>query len=407
MRRPTPLLFLVVILAGVLMLREPRLAQIDDSFQSWFLAHAESELPVAAVTLIEISRKDFRSLPLLPPKGEKVQRTAPAANLTRTISPLEYALFLQAAMEFQPAVIGLEPVVVWRARDKDQEQVFLDQAMRVPKLLVGMKLGESGPRDIPTDDILSFSEVTGARGSLAEYPGVSHRPDDDIRLISTPGFVNLPNDRSDSIRTPMLFEYHGEIVPSFPLQAILLWLRTTPADVKVELGRQILLPNGWKIPLLPDGTTMVNPVAAQSVRHLTLNQLLLAAQEREAHRKPTLNLDYLRDQIILLRVADDPLQPPTGFATAIATIQDNAYIRRVPPIYGWVIVIGAAVLSWFLWRISRANFVLFAIAVTAGYSLAALNFLSAYRLWLPMFLPLVLLWFLVIVRLATPDPQTT
>ncbi|MGH7937990.1 MAG: hypothetical protein ACREFG_05740 [Chthoniobacterales bacterium] len=41
----------------------------------------------------------------------------------------------------------------------------------------------------------------------------------------------------------MLFEYRGEIVPSFPLQAILLWLRTTPSDVKVELGRQILLPN--------------------------------------------------------------------------------------------------------------------------------------------------------------------
>ena len=41
-------------------------------------------------------------------------------------------------------MIGLEPVVIWRDRDKDQEQVFIDQAMRVPKLLVGIELGGKG-----------------------------------------------------------------------------------------------------------------------------------------------------------------------------------------------------------------------------------------------------------------------
>jgi hypothetical protein len=404
MRRPSAWLILVVVLLGVLLLREPRLRRVDDLFLSWFLEHSEAQIPPAQVTLVEITRQDFRSLPILPATGNEVEKTARKKTLRRAVSPLEYALFLQAAMDFQPAVIALEPIVIWRDRDKDQEQVFIDQAMRVPKLLVGMELGDKGPRDVPSDDLLSFSQVTGARGGLAEFSGISHRPDDDIRLISTPGFTNLPADRSDRVRVPMLFEYRGEVVPSFPLQAILLWLRATPGDVRVELGKQILLPNGWKIPIHPDGTATINPVAGGSVRRLTLNQLLLAAQEHEGHREPTIDLANLKDQIVLLRIADDPLQPPNVFSTAIATIQRNAYIRRVSSIYDWAIVAAAAVFACFLRAIAKTSLVLVAIALSAGSSLLALMSLSENHLWLPTFLPLALLWFLVLVRLFMPRP---
>ncbi len=404
MRRPSAWLILVVVLLGVLILREPRLRRVDDLFLGWFLEHSEAQLPPAQVTLVEITREDFRSLPVLPANGNEVEKTARKKTLRRAVSPLEYALFLQAAMDFQPAVIALEPIVIWRDRDKDQEQVFIDQAMRVPKLLVGMELGDKGPRDVPSDDLLSFSEVTGPRGGLAEFPGISHRPDDDIRLISTPGFTNLPADRSDRVRVPMLFEYRGEVVPSFPLQAILLWLRATPGDVRIELGKQILLPNGWKIPIHPDGTATINPVAGGSVRRLTLNQLLLAAQEHEGHREPTIDLANLKDQIVLLRIADDPLQPPNVFSTAIATIQQNAYIGRVSWIYDWVIVAAAAVFACFLRGIAKTSLVLVAIALSAGSSLLALTALSENHLWLPTFLPLALLWFLVLVRLIMPRP---
>ena len=70
------------------------------------------------------------------------------------ISPLEYALFLQSVLEFQPTVVAFENILKWRERDKDQEQVFLDQAMRVPKLLLGAELTNSpdpdqAPPEIP------------------------------------------------------------------------------------------------------------------------------------------------------------------------------------------------------------------------------------------------------------------
>ena len=69
------------------------------------------------------------------------------------ISPLEYALFLQSVLEFQPTVVAFENILKWRERDKDQEQVFLDQAMRVPKLLLGAELTNSpDPDQAPPGD---------------------------------------------------------------------------------------------------------------------------------------------------------------------------------------------------------------------------------------------------------------
>ncbi len=276
--------------------------------------------------------------------------------------------------------------------------------MRVPQLLLATELGGKGPHDLSPDDVLSFANVTGDRGHLAQFSGVSRQPDDDVGLISTPGFTNLPAERSDRIRVPMLFEYRGEIVPSFPLQAILLWLRVTPAEVKVELGSRIILPNGWEIPIHRDGTITINPIARQSVRRLTLNELLLAAQEHENKRPPSINIENLKDQIVLLRLPDDPLQPPNVFSTAIATIQNAAYVRPAPRAVAWIIILAAGLLSCFLWMISKPNLVPGAVIFAAGYSLISLAFLGNSRLWLPTFLPLALLGFLVVVRLLSRDP---
>ena len=278
-------------------------------------------------------------------------------------------------MEFKPTVIGIEPIVIWRERDQTQEQVFIDQAMRVPQLLVGIELGGRGQRDLAVDDLPTLANVNGNPSQLAEFTGIKRQPDDDIRLISTPGFTNLPNEWSDHIRVPMLFQYRGEVVPSFPLQAIMLWLRVNPADVKVELGSKITLPNGWEIPIHRDGTLTINPLARQSVRRLTLNEFLLAAQEHEKKRPPSIDLENLKDQIVLLRLADDPLQPPNVFSTAIATIQNSVYIRPAPRAVGWIIILAAGLLSGFLWMISKPTLVLAAILFSAGYSLVALAFL--------------------------------
>ena len=397
MRRPSPWLILVIILLGVLILREPRLQRVEDMFLAWFTQHSEAALPPAAVTQVEIGRDDIQRMT----PAEQLKPLPQGEAARRSLSPLEYALFLQGVLDFHPEVIGIEPILVWRDQDKTQEQVFIDQAMRVPKLLVALELGGKGAHDLSVEDLPVLPNVSGSRRNLEQFTGIGRQPDDDIRLISTPGLISAPNERGDRLRVPMLFEYRGEIVPSFPLQAIMLWLRATPADVKVQLGKQIILPNGWKIPLHSDGTTTMNPAARGCVRRLSLNELLLAAQEHEQHRPLSRNLEDLKDQIILLRVADDPLQPPNILATTIATIQNNAYVRPASAALGWIIILCAALLACFLWMISRVNLFLWAIAFSSGYAMVALGMLGQHRIWIPTFLTLALLWSLVLIRLAS------
>src|SRR6202011_5613207 len=159
--------------------------------------------------------------------------------------------------------------------------IFIDQAMRVPRLLLGAELTATPDPDAPVVEIPGFPRVTGRRGDLPEFSGIEHQPGEDVRILSVLGFINLPEEVADDLHVPLLFQYRGEVIPSFALQAALLWMRLTPDEVKIDLGSAISLPNGTRIPIRSDGTLVINPRMAQRARHLTLNELLLAAEQHE------------------------------------------------------------------------------------------------------------------------------
>jgi hypothetical protein len=198
---------------------------------------------------------------------------------------------------------------------------------------------------------------------------------------------------------PLLFLYRGEVVPSFTLQAILLWLRVTPAEVKVDLGSHILLPQNRRIPIADDGTLLVHPTALSRARRLTLNELLLAAQQREAEAaggQPSLDL---RNQIVLARTPANPLSPPDLFAAAIATIQGNQYLRRISPIFDCIILVLVAALAGALRKIGRFDLILLGIAFTAAYCLIALAAITRWNVWMPGILPLGAVWLAILLTL--------
>ena len=388
---------LVVLLLGILFLREPRLEQSEEFFLKWLLKNSELHARSAPLTVVEIAPDALMDRD---PSKEGAERSSHAGR--STVSPLEFALFLQSILQFQPPVVAFENILRWRERDKDQEQVFMDQAMRVPRLLLAAELTNTPDPDAPGPEIQGFSQVAGKRGELIEFTGIGRQPSEEIRLIGTAGFINLPDEVADEIHVPLLFRYRGEVIPSFALEAILLWLRATPAEVSIDLGSHISLPQGRKIPIRPDGTLLVSPTTGKKVRHVTLNELLLAAQQRDAGQKTDPELESLRDQIVLARTPANPLSPPDVFAATIATIQSGAYVRRVSWIFDCVILLLAALAVGKLRDISRVDFVLGAIAFTAAYCLIALAVMSRWLIWLPGCLPLGALWLLVLISVVIP-----
>jgi CHASE2 domain len=387
---------LVVLLLGVLVLREPRFEKLEENFLRWLLRNAQPPKAAIPLTVVEIGR-DRPS-----PNAKESPDESTDAFLHgggAAISPLEHALFLQSVLEFQPTVVAFESILKWRERDRDQEQVFLDQAMRVPKLLLGAELTNTPDPDQAPLEIPAFSQVTGSRGQLAEFSGVGRQPNEDMRLIATLGFINLPDEIGDELHVPLLFRYRGEVIPSFALEAVLLSQRITPGEVKIELPSRILLPRGHKIPIRSDGTLLINPLAAKNTRRLALNQLLLAAQQRGQGGMTTAHLEDMRDHIVLARTPANPLAPPDVFATTIATMQSHMYLRRVSHIFDFVVLVCAVIAAAFGGNISRAYLILGAIVFTAAYCLIALNLVSQWLIWVPGYFPLGIIWLLVLFRL--------
>src|SRR4051812_12450791 len=159
MQRPTPWLMLVVLLVGLLFLREPRVQQWDDLYLRWLLQHARPSVPAVPLTVVDIGVDSPTVDPA--PSNEPANTTTPGAAHSPAISPLEFALFLQSVMEFHPEVVAFESILKWRERDKDQEQVFLDQAMRVPKLLLAAELTDAPDPDEAAQEMHPFTQVTG------------------------------------------------------------------------------------------------------------------------------------------------------------------------------------------------------------------------------------------------------
>ncbi len=368
-------------------MREPRFNRAEEVFLGWMIRYSEAKGPAVPLTVVEIGADPLMTTANAPAAAPG---TAPATSSGAAITPLEFALYLQSLLDFQPGVVAFENVLRWRERDKAQEQVFLDQAMRVPKLLLAAELGATPDPDAPWAEIRGFTQVAGKRGDLAPFPGVARQANEDLRLISTAGFINLPDEISSRIRVPLLFLLRGEVVPSFPLQAILLWQRATPAEVKIVLGSHIELPQGGRIPIQADGTMLIHPNAALRARRLSLNELLLAAQQRESGQ--TAELADLKDQIVLARTPANPLSPPDLFAATIATIQGRNYIHRITPFFDYALLVLIAAGAGFLYRFERFDLFLCGIAASAAYCLIALGTLSRWGLWLPGILPLGAIW---------------
>src|SRR4051812_32651323 len=112
MQRPTIWLMLVIILGSLLFLREPKLQAYDEGFLRWLLVNSPAPSAPVPLTVVEIGRdaaSQTKSATPPPPLAEG-----------RVASPVELALFLQAALEFKPTVVAFESILQWRDRNKDQ-----------------------------------------------------------------------------------------------------------------------------------------------------------------------------------------------------------------------------------------------------------------------------------------------
>ncbi len=400
-------LTLILLVLGLLLTRESREGSgfsIERDFVDWLMSNATRASPPAALTLVEINDSSLQE------------------GHTWPWSPLDYALFVQAAIPFKPRLIAIEEVLSWDATNDPEswqtkhpqyEKILHDFLLRAPQVLIAAQLGFPDDPDVvpPMQPVSVLRHVMGDARAIPEFTAISRQPKEELRLWPKLGFANLPLGETPIRTAPLLLRYRGEVVPSFVLQAVMLFQGIAPDSVRVHVGSDIDLGGNLRIPI--DATGAMRVYFKAPYTQLGADDLLLAAQKREEKPQEPLLADGLTRSITLLARTDADsrtLEFPSGVrgssgqlaAAATATILANQFIQRLPmwaevAVLGALLLLGAFLPGW-----PRRLVLQVALAVAVGYLLIALAVFSWWLVWLPLVMPIGVLVFAVLFHFCAP-----
>jgi hypothetical protein len=399
---------LLALLAGLALMNQSRtepLASWDNGFADFLAMNSPRRAPLAPLTLVGINDSSLTSKPW-------------------PWSPLEFSIFFKSALPLKPAVAAIDQVLDWERAltlPEDQnrklpqyETLLRTSVLQAPKLLLGSQLGvPEDPQVIPPlQEVPLLHNVRGSIGTIPEFTAIPLQPAEAYRLSSTVGFTNLPPVHHHFNSVPLVLRYRGQVTPTFPLQAILLWSKLTPDDVTVQMGSFIEIGKKYRIPIDDAGRMRVDFGAPFS--RLAFDELPLATEQKDAGLKPIVPIDQITGSIIMLTRTDAaartiPLaarrngSPGQLFAAAIATILNRSFILPAPPWATYAVIGVFTLLSFRVPRLKKLKTVLLGVAVLAVYALVALAVFAHWLLWMPGVVPVGIVAVCVLFRIVTPD----
>jgi len=395
-----------VLVIGILLLKEaqaPPLAAVEENFINWLAANSNGEHTSAPVTLVEINDNCM-------------------LNYSWPWSPLNYALFLNAAMQFKARAVAIEPVLAWDEKSLASEQllqqpqfekILHDAILRTPKLALGAELGFPEDPDVlpPMQPMPVLRNVTGAAEAVPEYTVIEAEPGEDIRLTTALGFCNVPPSETTARHAPMVFRYRGNMVASFVLEAMMLWYGVTPEEVEVRLGSDIRLGDKLTIPINRAGAMLVD--WKQPYDRVGFDDLVLAEDQLEGKHATVIDPAMLKDRLLVLSRTDavsQTLALGTGrmgssgefFAEALATAETSAFARPAGRGGSLLVLLLGIALAWALEVRRKLVAVPAVIVFAAGYLMLCLVVFETTRVALPLTPMMGLTAFVGMFRLLEP-----
>jgi len=412
MRRYLPQFLFAVLVVGLLLIREAQshqLAVIEETFVNWLAANTNGEHAAAPVMLVEINDNCLVDHPW-------------------PWSPLDYASFLDGALQFKARAAAIEPVLAWdekkmtpaqSLKQPQFEQILHDRILRMPKIELGAQLGFPDDPDVlpAMQPMPVFRNVEGDTEAVPEFTVIDGEPGEDIRLMTALGFDNIPSSESTAQHAPLVFRYRGQIVPSFALEAMMLWYGALPDEVEVRLGSAIRLGNKLTIPVDSAGAMLVD--WKQPYDRVGFDDLELAMDQAEQIKggHPTaVDPARMNDRLMVLARTDAHSQSllfPTGrmgssgelFAAAIATAESNAFARPAGQLGSAAVLLLGCALAWVLHTRRKIITPPLILGFAAAYLLLCLSVFEAVRIALPLTPMLGLAIFIAFFRLMAPDPK--
>lgn len=192
----------------------------------------------------------------------------------------------------------------------------------------------------------------------------------------------------------------------------MLWAKLTPDDIKVILGSHVAMGDQIRIPIDDWGRMRVDFAAK---RHgFGFDELLLANEQIQAGNPPVVDLAKTKGAIVLLARTDTVARsipfaarrdgsPGELFAAAIATIQTRSFIKSVPLSVELSVLFGLMAFSYRVPSMRKRIAAAVGFLALLVYVMIAMAVFNRWLVWLPGVMPLGVVLFFVIFRVATPD----
>jgi len=396
-----------VLAVGVLLLREsrvPPISGIEENFINWLVANSNEDHAQAPVTLVEINDNCL-------------------VNYPWPWTPLSYALFLDASLQFQARAAAVEPVMAWDVRrlPPDQaaqqpqfEKILHDGIRKTLKLEIGAELGFPEDPDVlpPLQPMPVFRNITGAMDAVPEYTVVESQPSEEMRLTVALGFTNVPQTESTARHAPLLFRYRGQLVPSFALEAMMLWSGVSTDEVEVNLGSDIRLGDKLTIPINQAGAMLLD--WKQPFDRVAFDDLILAEAQLQGKHTAVIDPALIKDRLVVLARTDVQSQTillPVGrmaspgeiFVEALATAESNAFARPAGRAGNYLVLALGVALAWLVSTRGKLKAIPLLLGFSAAYLLVCLGTFETARVALPLTPMLGLTLFIGLYRLLSPS----
>jgi len=398
-----------VLLLGLFLMSQSRqdpIAQIESTYADWVATNTSRAVPQPHVVLVEINDSSLEGDHPWP------------------WSPLEYALFMRSALQFNPDVVAIEPTLNWensQARGasllKQQQtmKILHDYVLQTPKIVLGARLGYPDDPEVvpPLQQVPLLRNIKGDAGAIPEFTAIEEQAGEDLQLSATTageGFTNLPFQGEITRKAPLVFRYRGQVVPSLALQAIILWLKLTPDDVVVEPGVRIALGKKAAVPI--DAAGRMNVDFKSPLTRFGCDDLLLAVDQQQG-KTAAVSTAAIKGSIVLLARTDAesrtllfPTEAKSSAgelcARAIATIQDKTFVRRVPTWFDFAVIAVMMALSCFYHLVRKRTVLLISFTGLLGYLFLSMSVYEVALVWLPIVLPVGLLLLVNFFSLFSP-----
>lgn len=371
LRRGALIYALLVVLAGASLIREAllgRLARLEEKWWALIARQATPATPAGKVTLVEITGDTLSKHPW--PWG-----------------PDDFALFFQAVLPFQPAVLSAEAPLEFDRDVQDEpaqvfEKMLHDNILRSPKLVLGGQLGWSSDPETVQDlqPMPVLRKVSGDLSRVPEFTAVEAWAAEDYRLTTQPGWTNVPEGPGLRGSCPLILRYRGQPVPAIALQIAMHREKVTLDEVDVVLGSHVNIGKSKRVPIDATGRMLLN-VGAEFAR-VSYDDLLLSREQIERKEPPVKPAGLFEGRVVFLARTDPgarTLPMPDGrivspgefIATSLATIEIGAFPRRIGNWFDWTLVGVIAVCALWIRKWKPLATVVITVAALVAYASCA------------------------------------